>query len=188
MNRIDMDIETVLPIIKRTSLFRHLPLEDLQRLLSNFEQVEYAPNEVILTEGSISDELYIVLEGAVSVEVDQSDERVYICTLGPGEMFGEAGIFMNVARTANVVARDGAGLIRIGRTRFLREIKSHPGSGVKILFMMVYTLLRKLKEVNHELAYERRDDGCQDEVDALIGSLLPETKNPDTAEEIFSRT
>ena len=187
MNQVALDLDSIVPVIKKTSLFRHLPDADLERVLGLFTAFEYGPGETILTQGTVSDELYVVIDQSVAVEVDQGDRNVYITTLGPGEMFGEAGIFLNVARTANVVAHDGALLIRIDRATFLGEIKGHPSEGVKILFMMIYTLLRKLKEANRELAYERREDGCQDEVDALIGSLLPGDSDQETAEDIFSK-
>jgi CRP-like cAMP-binding protein len=185
MRQIESNIGEMLEVVCKTSLFRHLSGAELEQLLALFETVEYEPGEVIVEEGSVSDQLYMVLDQAVAVEVNQDGRKVYICTIGPGEMFGEAGIFMHVARTADVVAHDGARLVRIGRSAFLAELKNRPRSGIKILFMMVYSLLRKLREVNQELAYERKDQGCQDEVDALIGDFVT-GDHPEMAEELFS--
>lgn len=169
----------ILSVICRTSLFRYLSGVELDQLLKLFETVSYDPGETVIEEGSVNDHLYIVLEHSVSVEVQENGRKVYICTIGEGEMFGEAGIFMNVARTASVVAHDGARLIRISRSSFLGEIKARPRAGIKILFMMVYSLLKKLKDVNHELAFERRDHECQEEIDALVGEMMSgEDQNP----------
>ncbi len=176
----------ILAVICKTSLFRYLSGIELEQLLGLFDTVDYEPGEAVVEEGSINDHLYIVIDQAVSVEVNQNGKKVYICTIGEGEMFGEAGIFMNVARTASVIAHDGARLIRISRASFLGEIKARPRAGIKILFMMVYSLLRKLREVNHELAFERRDQGCQEEIDALIGEMMSGEVQQTIEEKVLS--
>jgi hypothetical protein len=38
--------------------------------------------------------------------------------------------------------------------------------------MIIFSLLRKLKGSNQELAYERKDDAQQDDIDALVQDLL----------------
>jgi hypothetical protein len=39
--------------------------------------------------------------------------------------------------------------------------------------MIIYGLLRKLREANQELAFERRFDSDQSDIDALIAETMP---------------
>jgi len=39
--------------------------------------------------------------------------------------------------------------------------------------MIIYGLLTRLRSANEELAYERRGDASQDEIDAMIAELIP---------------
>jgi len=51
-------------------------------------------------------------------------------------------------------------------------IKDYPRSGNKILMLIIYSLLKKLKEVNQELAYERKSDADQDDIDSIIQNFM----------------
>jgi len=134
-------------------------------------------NVEIVAEGEISSYLYAVLDGSVRVTVKQTDEEgvikdVYICTIGKSETFGEAAVFMNVERTADVFANDPVITMRIDRENLIRFIKSHPGAGIKILMIIIFSLLNKLKEANRELAFERKTVLAQNDIDALISDLM----------------
>ncbi|MCK5198011.1 MAG: cyclic nucleotide-binding domain-containing protein, partial [Spirochaetales bacterium] len=116
---------------------------------------------------------YAVVEGSVRVSALESEGKdVYICTIGDGEIFGEAGIFMNVKRTASVTSCTETIVFRIERTQMLKFLKENPVAGNKFFMVMIYGLLKKLKEVNRELAYERKTDIDQDDIDALVNGLL----------------
>ncbi|MCK7472030.1 MAG: hypothetical protein MZU95_15720 [Desulfomicrobium escambiense] len=76
---------------------------------------------------------------------------------------------MNLKRTANVAAADdGMTALRVKRADFMRFIREHPAAGIKVLFMIIYSLLAKLREANLELAHERKDDIAQDDIDDLL--------------------
>ncbi|MBN2618143.1 MAG: cyclic nucleotide-binding domain-containing protein [Spirochaetales bacterium] len=95
-----------------------------------------------------------------------------MCTLGASEIFGEAGIFLNLERTANVVALDDSVILKINREPMLRFVKKNPIASNKIFMIMIYSLLQKLKEANRELAYERKSDYNQADIDDLINNLI----------------
>ena len=47
-----------------------------------------------------------------------------------------------------------------------------PIAASALLMMIIFSLLRKLKESNQELAYERKEDFAQDDIDALVNDML----------------
>ena len=108
------------------------------------------------------------------MSLGSGDKEVYMNSLGPGEVFGEAGLFMSVPRTATVRVEDSATIVRINRSEFAGFLKRHPVAGNKMLIVFIYGLLRKLKLADQELAYERKSDLSQDDVDSMVSSLFGE--------------
>jgi len=51
-------------------------------------------------------------------------------------------------------------------------IRSKPAGGNKLLLVIIYSLLRKLRAANQELAYERKADMDQADVDSLMADML----------------
>lgn len=138
--------------------------------------IEYSPEEEVIKEGDKSNFLYIILDGSVNVIVKQKVEDgikdVYISTMGRGEVFGEAAFFLEMKRTANIIANSTIKLIRIERNSLMKFIKGNPAVGNRILMFIIYSLLLKIKEVNHELAYQRQSILEQNTIDDLMNDIF----------------
>ncbi|MDP3177815.1 MAG: cyclic nucleotide-binding domain-containing protein, partial [Spirochaetaceae bacterium] len=167
------------PILEKTPLiaavkgiltFRFLSDGEILDLLSIADVLEYEEGEPIVEEGDISYHFFGILDGTVSVNVLHEDKQVYVCSLGAGDVFGEAGIFMNVKRTASILAQDKTLVLRIHRAELASFLKRHAEAGNKLLLVVIFGLLRKLRQANQELAYERKSDLAQDDVDAMVAS------------------
>jgi CRP/FNR family cyclic AMP-dependent transcriptional regulator len=65
-------------------------------------------------------------------------------------------------------------VIQINRHGFLKSINKRPKAAVKFMFMIIFGLLGKLRGVNEELAYERKDDSSQDDIDAILAGITPD--------------
>jgi len=158
---------------RRIISFRFLTDEEILDLLDVSEIRTFGTEEILVSEGDISPYFFGIIEGSVSISVMESEGKsVYVDTLGPGDVFGEAGIFMKVKRTATVAALGDVQAIMIHRKDLVRFIKTQPEAGNKILLVIIYSLLRKLRKVNQELAYERRSDIAQDDIDAMVDDLF----------------
>ena len=165
--------DVVIEKLKKCKLFRYLEDAALQEILTISEIVEYDPEERIISEGEISSYLYAVLDGTVNVLVkEQSGEEVFVSVIGEGDLFGEAGIFLSVKRTANIVSCDETVVLRIDRENLLGFIRKYPSAGVKMLMIIIYSLLRKLRESNQELAFERKNVIGQDDIDDIVGNFM----------------
>ena len=152
-------------------LFRALSPEARASLFDAAEALYYDAGETIVQEGLPSPSFFAILEGSVFVEVHQDEKDVYICTLGRGAVFGEAAMFLKSPRTASVRASDPTVVLQIQRTVWMEFLRQQPREGNKALLAIVYGLLSKLRSANQELAFERRSDASQDEVDALVAEL-----------------
>lgn len=159
--------------LHNTLLFRYIDESRRDEIYELSEVHEYAAGDTIVREGEESPHIYLVVEGNVSVTVTKDDgAEAYICTIGEGDIFGEAGIFLNKRRTANVVGIEKTTVLRIGRENLLKFIKREPASGIKILMIIIYGLLKKLREANIELAFERKADVKQEDIDVLVASIM----------------
>ncbi|MBN1524035.1 MAG: cyclic nucleotide-binding domain-containing protein [Spirochaetales bacterium] len=154
-------------------LFKALSKNELEKIFSAATAKEYANNEKIIAKGEISPSLFVVLEGTVNVSVPHGDAQpVFICSIGKGDVFGEAGIFLKVGRTADVIAADNTVLFEITRDSLIGFIRQNPEAGIKILMLIIYSLLRKLKEANQELAFERKADISQKDIDSIVSEVM----------------
>lgn len=168
-------IEQLRLSLKKTIIFRFLTDNELELILKEAKILSFKKDDNIIAKDEISSNLFIVLKGTVSVMVDEENKKpVYICSIGEGEVFGEAGIFMNVKRTANVISQDISSILVIERKDFISFIKAYPNAGIKILMLVIFSLLRKLKEANQEIAFERKYDISQDDIDLMVDEVMKE--------------
>ena len=159
--------------IRDILLFKFLSEREVEDLLRMCEVQVFEEGERIVKQGEVEQAFYAVINGSVEVAVDEGRRKnVYICTIGSGEVFGEAGMFMKVKRTAHVNSLAQTALLHITRSDFIQFIKKYPTTGNKILMVTVYSLLKKLREANQELAYERQFDIEQDDVDSIVDEFL----------------
>lgn len=153
-------------------LFRYLNDSALSSLGEFVEFFEYDPGEVIVQEGEKTPYMYIVMDCSVNVFAGEADHEVYICCLGSGEVFGEAGVFLKMRRTASVKSADESVIMRLRRESFVKFVRSQPRAANTVLLVMVHSLLRKLRDTNQELAFERKLDSDQGDIDAMIEGFL----------------
>lgn len=135
------------------------------------ELLYFEPEEMVVKDGDLSPSFFVILEGTVKVHVTEGDKDAYICSLGKGSNFGESALFLKMPRTANVTAVDPTVVLKLTRFDMMAFIRHNPLDGNRFLLVIIYQLMKKLREANRELAYERRDDSDQSEVDALIAEF-----------------
>jgi CRP/FNR family cyclic AMP-dependent transcriptional regulator len=159
--------------LKQAVIFRFLDDELLIRLLDISYIVKYKKDDVIISEGETSPYFFAVLEGSVNVSVKEAGgEDVFICAIDDGDVFGEAGIFLKTKRTASVISVANTTLLRIDRKDLLDFIKAHPSAGIKILMIIIYKMLKKLRDANQEIAFEKKASLSQADIDAISRDLF----------------
>ena len=157
----------------KSLIFKYVDESRREEILSASEVLKCAEGDVIIKEGDESSHVYLIISGQVSVNVkDNEGKQVYLATIGEGEIFGEAGIFLKTARTADIVSLGDSRILKLHRSDLLTFIRKDPAAGIKVLMIIIYGLLKKLRESNQELAYERQTDGVQEDIDALVESLI----------------
>ena len=170
-----VSVASYVPQIRQIKLFSYLENLELDQILKLTELVKYAQDEKVVTQGEMSPYLFAVLEGEVKVTLSEYDNHeVDICTIKEREVFGEAAVFLPEERTANVVCKEEALLLRIHSKDLFSFIRAYPQAGSRILMFVVLSLIQKLRETNQELVLERTSEVNFDYVDSMVEDFMKE--------------
>src|SRR5262249_46288364 len=111
-------------------LLRHLPPEEVERILPYVQQRDIRAGEVLFHAGDPGDALYIVADGKVAVlgptPAGTDIDRPAIAELHPGQAFGEMALVSRGARTATIRSVTDAKLLKIDKLDFEQLVASDP--------------------------------------------------------------
>jgi CRP/FNR family cyclic AMP-dependent transcriptional regulator len=108
--------------LKRIPLFSDADDEELKKIAAFAESKEYDEGRVLVQEGGFSRALMAIEDGTAEVTRDGE----HIADLGPGDIFGEAGMLDDSMRSATVTATSRIKLISLGHFEVKRLKKSAP--------------------------------------------------------------
>ncbi|XP_076317898.1 cGMP-dependent protein kinase 1-like isoform X1 [Tachypleus tridentatus] len=162
--------------------------------------VEYAQDSLIIKEGEVGSVVFVMEEGKVEV----TKEGKFLCSLGPGKVFGELAILYNCTRTATVKAVNDCRLWAIERQCF-QTIMMRTGlvrQAEHTDFLKSVPTFRKLNEetlikiadVLEETTYSKGDyiirQGAHGDTFFIIskGKVKVTIKVPELEEEKYIRT
>jgi CRP/FNR family cyclic AMP-dependent transcriptional regulator len=109
------DIDDVLSILNRISLFGGLSDAQLQMLFAQLQRSHYPAGEFIFREGDAPSDIYIVRRGSVELVLDADGSRLAEAAFGVGMCFGETAVVGIAPHTASALAREDTELIVLPR-------------------------------------------------------------------------
>ncbi len=125
--------------------------EEIERFLRGcdwFDTRTYLPGDIIMREGDDSHEAYIITSGLCEAFKTGADTNVTLRTMGPGDVFGETGIFTSQPRSASVRALAPLSVLVATRESLEKEL----GSGSS-LSMFVKALGERFRERDEQLMH-----------------------------------
>ena len=174
-NRIVKKYQEIREILKNIHFFRNLDENALEALAYIAKKQVVQEEERVISEGDRAECFYCVVSGFLRITkapLRNGNREVYITMIGKNDVFGEAAIFEEEVRTANVTAESESVLLRFERDDFVAYLNHYPKAAYHIFIFIINRLLSKLNMTNRELAFERRDSVSQDEVDSLLSAYL----------------
>jgi NTE family protein len=103
-------------LLRRTTLFRHVPQPLVRWLVSSSTLAHVAPGVVICREGDAGDSMYLIVSGDVEIRQERVPDTVQ--QLHRGDHFGEIALVQDAPRSATAVALTPCELLVVGRSEF----------------------------------------------------------------------
>jgi CRP/FNR family cyclic AMP-dependent transcriptional regulator len=122
----------------------------LDNFLHHCHTKKYAPRSTIIHAGDESEILYYIIDGSVSVVIEDEDcNEIVLAYLNPGDFFGEMGLFEeDTKRSAWVITRTPCELAEIHYNQFMQLAKETP----EILFQLSSQLASRLRNTSRKVS------------------------------------
>lgn len=112
-------------ILKKVFFFSMLSDDDIEALQSVCREKHCQTGEVIISEGSVGNNFYIIIKGGVEIWKNYgAPDQDLVASYGRGQLFGEMALIEKCPRCATVVSRTPTNLLYISRDDFNRVIKT----------------------------------------------------------------
>lgn len=118
-----------LELLKAVSLFAGCSNRELQAIHKAGEKVTMTAGTLIVDQGQLGREAFVVLDGEVTVR--RAGRK--IASLGPGAVVGELSLLDHGPRTASVTCDTDCTLFVLDQRHFQKVIEHHPQIAMKLL-------------------------------------------------------
>ncbi|HEY8870893.1 MAG TPA: cyclic nucleotide-binding domain-containing protein [Candidatus Limnocylindrales bacterium] len=111
-----------LKLLAGVPLFARCGRKDLEQIGQLTEEIDAAAGKVLMREGEIGQEFFLIVSGKVRIERAGKLLR----TLGPGDFTGEIALVQEELRTATATCETDCRLLVIGHREFHSMLDQHP--------------------------------------------------------------
>ena len=128
--------------------------EDLKTLSGLIKEHKTSAGENLITEGESGSEMYILVEGKVDVIKTTIFGDPFVVASMDASMhcvFGEIAMIDNDKRSATVKAKTDCVTLAINRKDFDNFCNERPKSGVELLRLISFNLVRNIRTENNNL-------------------------------------
>jgi len=145
---------------------------EIDRFLEHCHQRRYPTKTGIIVAGDKPDVLYYIVEGSVSVLIeDEEGHEIVLAYLNPGDFFGEMGLFEENVRSAWVRTRTACTLAEISYGSFRQLAMDDP----EILFALASQMATRLRNTSRKVG----DLAFLDVTGRVARTLLDLARQPD---------
>jgi diguanylate cyclase (GGDEF)-like protein len=138
-------------LLKNISIFSRLDEKDLQVIAQYSQFSNYQKGEIIFSEGSTGNELYLVRDGEVLItKLTVDGEERDIARFINGETFGEMDLFENATRTATARAEKDSTLLvfPMKGNRLIDIMQGNPDIFARILNELLSIIAGRIRHTN----------------------------------------
>ena len=148
-------------------------IKSLDKFLEHCHKRHYPAKSTIIYAEDRPDVLYFILDGSVTVLIEDTDGReIVLAYLNKGDFFGEMGLFdEQLKRSAWVRARNSCEVAEISYTKFRQVAQEHPD----IVFAMASQMAARLRVTSRKVS----DLAFMDVSGRVARTLLDLCKQPD---------
>ena len=139
--------------LQATSIFSDLDPSEIHRIAELCQERTYQASDIIFVEHTEGNELFIILEGEVSIrlELASDDEDMPLLTLGKGDVFGELSVVDDSPRSATARCLSDASVLVLKKEDFDRLIDSDHDLGFKVMRNVAKLVSRRVRATNQKI-------------------------------------
>jgi CRP/FNR family cyclic AMP-dependent transcriptional regulator len=119
-----LDIENVLPVLNKISIFAGFSDKQLYAIFRELERVSYDDGALIFEQGSEPSHIYIIQQGMVKLMVGDENTSLELIELMVGACFGETAVIGILPHAASAVAVGKTELVVLSRHALLALYKT----------------------------------------------------------------
>jgi CRP-like cAMP-binding protein len=128
------DIFDRILLLKRTPVFGAVATDDLRIVAPELIEEAFFTGERVFDINTPSDRLYLIEQGRIGICIQPDpSRREYIAILGPGECFGEMGLFDDLPRSATAHVIENARLLALDKDKLLGILEAYPALSLGLL-------------------------------------------------------
>jgi CRP/FNR family transcriptional regulator, cyclic AMP receptor protein len=146
---------------KEFEIFRDFKPAEIFILLKIANTLEFDPGEVILKEGTIGENFYLILDGEIALRKGHYGQPgSWELKLGSGSVLGEMGFLLRVPRSMTAVAMTHCKLIEVSHEKFQKLLEANLTAPYKLLRNISIILaerLYKLDQTHHKLLLDQEN-------------------------------
>lgn len=174
MKKIEIHSDALQSSLIDIPLFKSLTPAEIEDLSGIVDVYAFAKDELLITEGVVSNNLIAILEGSVEVLCKGSkNQPIKVGNLSMGAVAGETSLFSKEPATASVIASDDTIAIQLSQESFLSFINTHQRAGLKMLTFIIYGLMSKLRKSNEAMVMEKEWTVSRDDLENLKALFPP---------------
>lgn len=171
-----MNTEERIKCLQGIDLFRSFSEQELKLFAQNISEESYSPGDVLFNEGEIGRDMFILLEGALTV----FKESRTITEIKPVDYIGEMAIIEAKPRSATVQAEEPSLLLKVTSEQFQKYFATQPRS----LVSMMKTLSQRIRKDTEIIAedFEKVNMLIHDMKNGLVSFLFLDLLEKDIPE------
>jgi len=137
--------------LKSCELFSGFTATGLKIFAQIARSREVAAGMSIFLAGTSGDSLFIIESGSVVIGVSRGDDNNQLCTLGPGEHFGDLALLRAGKRAVTARALKNCALAEIKRSDFNAAMKKTPQACFKLMLAVFGSVAARISAVQADL-------------------------------------
>jgi hypothetical protein len=135
-------------VLDSCSLFDGMRASQIKKVILLGEVLETPIGHEVIREGESGKDMYVILDGAVSVRKGGLDASAEVAQMGPGQIFGEMALVTGQPRTATVVAMDDTKLLLLHWSGIEKLNRLYPRVSARLFKNLSAVLSRKLEQAS----------------------------------------
>ncbi len=148
-----LDVEKVLPILNKISLFGGLDDTQLYAVFRILETEHYRKGEFVFRQGDAPDHIRIVRSGRVRIVEEVEGAAMELAEFGAGQCFGETSVIAIQPHTASALALEDCDLLVVPREKLFKFHGTDPKLFGILILNIAREACRRLKKTENTMLH-----------------------------------